>query len=181
MSEERKNPQVTIEMKNGGRIVIELYYDVAPNTVLNFVNLVNRGFYDGTVFHRVSPRFMIQGGCPDGTGSGGPGYSIKGEFSANGFENDLSHNRGVISMARAQHPDSAGSQFFIMTADSPGLDTAYASFGRVIDGMDVIDRIAAQDGPNIDGATVRPNEEQVMQCVTVETFGEYYDTPTTVG
>ncbi|MFQ9615087.1 MAG: peptidylprolyl isomerase, partial [Clostridium butyricum] len=136
-----KNPIVTITMENGGVIKAELYPEVAPNTVNNFVDLVNRGFYDGLIFHRVIPGFMIQGGCPEGTGTGGPGYSIKGEFTSNGFKNDLKHSKGVLSMARAMHPDSAGSQFFIMVADAPHLDGQYASFGKVIEGMDEADKI----------------------------------------
>ena len=137
------NPIVTIEMEDGGIIRAELYPEIAPNTVRNFISLVKKGFYDGVIFHRVIPGFMIQGGCPDGTGMGGPGYCIKGEFEANGIRNDLRHTRGVLSMARAQDMDSAGSQFFIMHKDSPHLDGQYAAFGMVIDGMDVVDEIAA--------------------------------------
>ena len=139
-----KNPIVTIEMENGGVIKAELYPEVAENTVNNFIHLINMGFYDDLIFHRVIPGFMIQGGCPEGTGMGGPGYSIKGEFSRNGFKNDLKHTRGVLSMARAMHPDSAGSQFFIMTSDAPHLDGQYASFGKVIEGLDVCDEIVNQ-------------------------------------
>ena len=136
-----KNPIVTIEMENGGVIKAELYPEIAPNTVRNFIDLINRGFYDGVMFHRVIPGFMIQGGCPEGTGMGGPGYSIKGEFSRNGFKNELKHKRGVLSMARTMIPDSAGSQFFIMVADAPHLDDQYASFGKVIEGLDIVHQI----------------------------------------
>ena len=137
------NPQVTIEMENGGVIKLELYPEIAPNTVNNFLSLVKSGFYDGTIFHRVIPGFMIQGGDPQGTGMGGPGYTIKGEFASNGVANPIRHTRGVISMARAQDPNSAGSQFFIMHADAPHLDGDYAAFGHVVEGMDVVDEIAA--------------------------------------
>ena len=137
-----KNPQVTIEMENGGKMVAELYPDVAPNTVNNFISLARKGFYDGLIFHRVIPGFMIQGGCPDGTGMGGPGWHIKGEFARNGVPNPIKHTRGVISMARAMDPNSAGSQFFIMHEDAPHLDGGYAAFGHVVAGMDVVDRIA---------------------------------------
>lgn len=167
------NPVVTIEMENGNLIKVELYPEVAPNTVNNFISLVQKGFYDGTIFHRVIPGFMIQGGDPEGTGMGGPGYSIKGEFKANGFDNDLKHSRGVISMARSQHPDSAGSQFFIMVADAPHLDRQYAAFGKVIDGMDEVDRIVSVDRNRND----RPNEEQKMKKVTVDTHGIDYPEP----
>lgn len=136
------NPIVTIVMEDGGEIQIELFPEIAPNTVRNFVSLVSKGFYDGTIFHRVIPGFMIQGGDPDGRGTGGPGYSIKGEFSMNGFQNDLKHTRGVISMARAMNPNSAGSQFFLMVEDAPHLDGQYAAFGHVVEGMDVVDEIA---------------------------------------
>ena len=168
-----KNPIVTIKMQSGKEIKIELYPEIAPNTVNNFVSLVNKGFYDGIIFHRVIPGFMIQGGDPEGQGFGGPGYSIKGEFSYNGFENNLKHTRGVISMARSQHPDSAGSQFFIMVDDAPHLDGQYAAFGKVIDGMEECDDIVSaktnfQDKPLID---------RVMEKVTVETFGEEYPQP----
>ena len=157
----------TLTMENGGVITIELMPEYAPNTAYNFIELANSGFYDGVIFHRVIEGFMIQGGDPTGTGMGGPGYSIKGEFSANGYENDLPHERGVISMARAQDPDSAGSQFFIMHADAPYLDGQYAAFGRVTDGMDVVDAIAttATDGSD------RPLEDQVIKSIRVETFG----------
>ncbi len=168
-----QNPIVTIEMQDGGIIKAELYPDIAPNTVKNFVSLVKKGFYDGLEFHRVIPGFMIQGGCPLGTGTGGPGYSIKGEFSMNNFKNDLKHSRGVLSMARAQHPDSAGSQFFIMHADAPHLDGAYASFGKVTEGIEVVDKIASVDTDWSDHPTLR----QIMKKVTVETFGEDYPEP----
>ena len=162
------NPVVTFEMANGDVIKAELYPEIAPNTVNNFVSLVNKGFYDGLIFHRVISGFMIQGGCPDGTGMGGPGYSIKGEFKQNGFANDLKHEPGVLSMARAMHPDSAGSQFFIMHKTSPHLDGAYAAFGKVTEGMDVVNKIAETATDYSD----RPLEEQKMKKVTVETFGE---------
>ena len=137
------NPIVTIEMENGDIMKAELYPEIAPNTVNNFISLIKSGYYDGLIFHRVIKGFMIQGGCPDGTGMGGPGYDIKGEFSQNGFKNDLKHTEGVLSMARAMHPDSAGSQFFIMHEDAPHLDGQYAAFGKVVSGMDVVDRIAS--------------------------------------
>ena len=162
-----KNPIVTITMENGGVIKAELYPEVAPNTVNNFVDLVNRGFYDGLIFHRVIPGFMIQGGCPEGTGMGGPGYSIKGEFTSNGFKNDLKHTKGVLSMARTMDPDSAGSQFFIMVANAPHLDGQYASFGKVIEGMEVADKIVAQKTDMYD----RPYEDQVIKSVTVDLQG----------
>lgn len=168
-----KNPIVTITMANGKQIKIELYPSVAPNTVNNFVSLVNKGFYNGLCFHRVIKGFMIQGGCPKGNGTGGPGYSIKGEFKQNGFANDLAHERGVISMARAMNPDSAGSQFFIMHEDAPHLDGAYAAFGKVIDGMNVVDEIADEYTDYSD----RPYSAQVMKSVTVDTFGESYPEP----
>ena len=171
-----QNPVVTITMKDGGVIKVELYPDKAPNTVNNFISLVNHNFYDGLIFHRVISGFMIQGGDPEGTGMGGPGYSIKGEFSQNRFNNDLKHERGVISMARSMMPDSAGSQFFIMHQDAPHLDGAYAAFGKVIEGMDVVDRIAGTATDYSD----RPREDQVMETVTVETFGQKYDEPETV-
>ena len=162
-----KNPIITMTMENGGVIKAELYPEIAPNTVKNFVDLVNRGFYDGLIFHRVIPGFMIQGGCPEGTGMGGPGYSIKGEFTSNGFKNDLKHSKGVLSMARAMHPDSAGSQFFIMVANAPHLDGQYASFGKVIEGMEVADKIVAQKTDMYD----RPYEDQVIKSVTVDLQG----------
>ena len=162
------NPKITITMKNGGSIQVELYPEVAPNTVMNFMSLASKGFYNGLVFHRVIRGFMIQGGCPNGTGMGGPGYSIKGEFRGNGVENRLRHERGVISMARSMMPNSAGSQFFIMHQDAPHLDGQYAAFGRVIAGMDVVDAIAAQRTNAMD----KPLEPQVMESVTVEWDGE---------
>ena len=171
-----QNPIATITMKGGKQIKIELYPDVAPNTVNNFISLANSGFYDGLIFHRVIRGFMIQGGCPKGLGTGGPGYTIAGEFRQNGFTNDLKHTRGVISMARAMHPNSAGSQFFIMHADSPHLDGAYAAFGQVIEGIEVVDEIADQYTDYSD----RPYEAQVMQSVRVETFGQQYPTPVKV-
>ena len=164
---------VTIRMESGDEIEIELYPDTAPNTVNNFISLVKSGFYDGTIFHRVIPGFMIQGGDPQGTGRGGPGYSIKGEFAANGFPNGLKHERGVISMARTADPNSAGSQFFIMVAAAPHLDGQYAAFGRVISGMDVVDRIVSVRRTAQD----RPVEDQRMAKVTVEQFGVEYPDP----
>ena len=170
-----KNPIVTFEMENGGKIVAELYPEIAPNTVANFVTLVQQGFYDGLIFHRVIPGFMIQGGDPQGTGMGGPGYSIKGEFARNGFkQNNLKHTRGVLSMARAQPMDSAGSQFFIMHKDAPHLDGQYAAFGCVMDGMDVVDRIANQPRNMM---TNKPKKDQVMVKVTVDTQGVEYPEP----
>ena len=163
-------PVATLEMQDGGVITLELYPEVAPNTVANFIELANAGFYDGLIFHRVIEGFMIQGGDPTGTGMGGPGYSIRGEFAANGVENGLSHERGVISMARAQHPDSAGSQFFVMHRDGAYLDGQYAAFGRVIEGMDVVDAIAT----TATGANDRPLEDQVIQTITVDTHGVEY-------
>ena len=171
MSEQ--NPIVTIEMENGGIIKAELYPETAPNSVNNFISLVNKGFYDGIIFHRVIAGFMIQGGDPRGIGIGGPGYSIRGEFEANGFKNDLKHSRGVLSMARAMDPDSAGSQFFIMHEDAPHLDGQYAAFGKVIEGMDVVDAIAAVRTDYND----RPRTPQKMKKVTVETFGVSYPEP----
>lgn len=167
------NPIVTFEMENGDIMKAELYPEIAPNTVNNFISLVNKGFYDGLIFHRVIRGFMIQGGCPNGTGMGGPGYSIKGEFSQNGFKNDLAHEEGVLSMARAMHPDSAGSQFFIMHQKSPHLDGAYAAFGKITEGMDVVNKIAETATDYSD----RPLDPQVMKKVTVETFGEEYGEP----
>ena len=167
------NPIVKIEMENGGVITAELYPEIAPNTVANFVNLIENNFYDGLIFHRVIPGFMIQGGCPNGTGMGGPGYSIKGEFSGNGFANDLKHDRGVLSMARAMDPNSAGSQFFIMHEVAPHLDGQYAAFGKVIEGMDVVDAIAETRTDWND----RPRSEQRMKKVTVDTFGVDYPAP----
>ena len=168
-----QNPVVTFEMENGDVIKAELYPEVAPNTVNNFISLVKKGFYNGLIFHRVINGFMIQGGCPQGTGTGGPGYSIKGEFSQNGVQNDLAHTPGVLSMARAMHPDSAGSQFFIMHKTSPHLDGAYAAFGKVIEGLDVVDKIATTRTDFRD----RPMEPQVMKSVTVDTFGVDYPEP----
>ena len=170
------NPVVTFEMENGGVIKAELYPEIAPNTVNNFLSLVNKGFYNGLCFHRVIEGFMIQGGCPDGNGMGGPGYSIRGEFAQNGFSNDLKHAPGVLSMARAMHPDSAGSQFFIMHKTSPHLDGAYAAFGKVIEGMDIVNQIAQTPTDFRD----RPMEPQVMKSVTAETFGTEYPEPETV-
>ena len=167
------NPIVTIEMENGDIIKAELYPEVAPNTVNNFISLVKNKFYDGVIFHRVIRGFMIQGGDPQGIGVGGPGYSIKGEFKMNGVPNDLKHTRGVLSMARAMDPNSAGSQFFIMVEDAPHLDNQYAAFGRVITGMDVCDRIVATR-TNFRDMPLKP---QVMKSVTVETFGESFDEP----
>jgi len=168
-----KNPVVTITMENGGVIKAELYPEIAPNTVNNFIDLINRGFYDGLIFHRVIPGFMIQGGDPEGNGMGGPGYSIKGEFSRNGFKNELKHTKGVLSMARTMDPNSAGSQFFIMVEDAPHLDGQYASFGKVIEGMEVAYEIVNAKTDYSD----RPYEDQVMKSMTVETFGETYSEP----
>lgn len=168
-----QNPIVTFEMENGDLIKAELYPEIAPNTVNNFISLVNKGFYNGLIFHRVIKGFMIQGGCPQGIGTGGPGYTIKGEFSQNGFDNPLKHTPGVLSMARAMHPDSAGSQFFIMHQTSPHLDGAYAAFGKVTEGMDAVNAIAETDTDFRD----RPMEPQVMKSVTVETFGVDYPEP----
>ncbi len=167
------NPIVTIEMNDDSIIKVELYPEIAPNTVNSFISLVKSGFYNGTIFHRVIPGFMIQGGDPDGTGMGGPGYNIKGEFTMAGFDNALKHTRGVLSMARAQHPHSAGSQFFLMVEDSPHLDGQYASFGKVIEGIEVCDKIVATPRNRQD----RPNEEQAMKNVTVDTFGVEYPAP----
>lgn len=168
-----ENPIVTITMENNEEIMIELYPDIAPNTVANFVSLVEDGFYDGLIFHRVIPGFMIQGGDPEGTGTGGPGYSIPGEFSSNGFENDLVHERGVLSMARSSHPDSAGSQFFIMTENSPHLDGEYAAFGQVTEGMDAVDTIVTEERGEAD----KPLEDQTMKSVEVDTKGYDYPEP----
>ena len=167
------NPQVTITMENDDKIVLELYPEIAPNTVKNFLSLVNKGYYNGLCFHRVIYGFMIQGGCPEGTGMGGPGYTIKGEFCGNGFKNDLNHTEGVISMARAMNPDSAGSQFFIMHKNAPHLDGSYAAFGKVIEGMDVVNAIAECDTDFRD----KPLDPQVMKTVTAETFGAEYGEP----
>lgn len=168
-----KNPVVTIEMEDGKVIKAELYPEIAPNTVNNFISLINQKFYDGLIFHRVINGFMLQGGCPDGNGMGGPGYSIKGEFNQNGFTNQLKHTEGVLSMARAMHPNSAGSQFFIMHKNSPHLDGSYAAFGKVIEGMDVVNAIADVRTDYND----RPMKEQKMKSVTVDTFGETYPEP----
>ncbi len=166
------NPIVTIKT-NKGTMKVELYPEVAPNTVNNFISLVKSGFYDGTIFHRVIPGFMIQGGDPEGTGMGGPDYSIKGEFSGNGFKNDLKHTKGVISMARSMRPNSAGSQFFIMVADAPHLDGQYASFGKLTEGQEVADSIVASKRDYMD----RPYDDCIMEEVTVETFGTEYPDP----
>ena len=168
-----KNPEITITMENGDVIRAELYPEIAPNTVKNFISLANKGFYDGLIFHRVIEGFMIQGGCPQGTGTGGPGYSIKGEFSQNGFQNDLKHTEGVLSMARSMMPNSAGSQFFIMHKTSPHLDGAYAAFGKVVEGMDVVNKIAETRTDYSD----RPLKEQKIKSMTAETFGEEYGEP----
>jgi len=166
-------PIVTIEMEDGGVMKAELYPDVAPNTVNNFIALVKSGFYDGLIFHRVIPGFMIQGGDPEGTGMGGPGWSIKGEFRQNGVKNDLIHARGVLSMARAMDPDSAGSQFFIMVDDAPHLDGGYAAFGKVIEGMETADAIVSAERDWND----RPKKDQRMKKVTVDTQGVDYPAP----
>ena len=171
-----QNPTVTFTMENGDVMVAELYPEIAPNTVNNFISLVKKGFYDGLIFHRVIAGFMIQGGDPEGTGMGGPGYSIKGEFSHNGFENNLRHTKGVLSMARSMHPDSAGSQFFIMHENSPHLDGEYAAFGKLTQGLDVLDKIAVIGTDWND----RPVVPQVLKTVTVDTFGVDYDEPETV-
>lgn len=167
------NPVVTITMKNGDVMKAELYPEIAPNTVNNFISLVQKGFYDGLIFHRVISGFMIQGGDPQGTGMGGPGYSIKGEFAMNGVRNDLKHTRGVLSMARSMMPNSAGSQFFIMHANAPHLDGQYAAFGKVVEGLDVVDKIASVRT----GWQDKPVEEQKIQSMTVELFGETYPEP----
>ena len=170
---EKNNPIVTIETNRDGVIKVELYPDIAPNTVNNFISLIEDGFYDGLTFHRVIPGFMIQGGCPDGTGMGGPGYSIKGEFSGNGVDNSLNHTRGILSMARSMNPNSAGSQFFIMVKDSPHLDGQYAAFGKVTSGMEICDAIVNSPRNNND----QPNEPQVMVSVTVDKQGVDYEAP----
>jgi len=167
------NPLVTIEMQNGDIIKLELYPEIAPNTVKNFISLVKKGYYDGLIFHRVIKGFMIQGGCPDGTGMGGPGYSIKGEFSSNRFPNNLTHTAGVISMARSQMPNSAGSQFFLMHKDSPHLDGSYAGFGKITEGMEVVNKIADTKT----GYSDAPVEPQVIKKLTVDLFGVEYDEP----
>ena len=167
------NPIVTITMENGDVMKAELYPEIAPNTVNNFISLVKKGYYDGLIFHRVIRGFMIQGGCPQGTGMGGPGYCIKGEFSQNGFKNDLAHTPGVLSMARAMAPDSAGSQFFIMHKNSPHLDGAYAAFGKVTEGLDIVDKIAGVQTDYSD----RPLTPQKIKSMTVDTFGVEYPEP----
>lgn len=171
-----QNPIVTITMNTGDVMKAELYPETAPNTVNNFISLIKKGFYDGVGFHRIIEGFTIQGGDPDGNGMGGPGYSIKGEFTSNGFKNDLKHSKGVLSMARTQIPDSAGSQFFIMHADAPHLDGEYAAFGKLTEGFDVLDKIATTATDWSD----RPRTPQVMESVTVETFGTDYDEPETL-
>ena len=168
-----QNPIVTITMENGDVMKLELYPDVAPQSVCNFISLIQKGFYDGLIFHRVINGFMIQGGCPDGNGMGGPGYSIRGEFAQNGFQNDLKHTEGVLSMARSMMPNSAGSQFFIMHKNSPHLDGSYAAFGKIIEGMDVVNKIAEVATDFSD----RPLKKQMMKTVTVDTFGENYPEP----
>ena len=168
-----QNPIVTFVMESGDTFKAELYPDIAPQSVNNFISLISKGFYNGLIFHRVIPGFMIQGGDPEGTGMGGPGYSIKGEFSSNGFKNDLKHTKGVLSMARSMMPDSAGSQFFIMHETSPHLDGQYAAFGKITEGQEVVDAIAVTDTDYND----RPRTPQVMKIVTVETFGVEYPEP----
>lgn len=172
----QNNPIVTIEMENGDVIKAELYPEIAPNTVNNFISLVKKGFYNNLTFHRVIYGFMIQGGCPTGTGTGGPGYGIYGEFAQNGFQNDLKHEEGVLSMARAMMPNSAGSQFFIMHKNSPHLNGAYAAFGKVIEGFENVQKIAEVPVDRAD----RPREDQIMKSVTVETFGTFYPEPKTM-
>lgn len=167
------NPVVTITMSTGKVIKAELYPEIAPNTVNNFISLIKKEFYNGLIFHRVIENFMIQGGCPEGSGMGGPGYGIKGEFSSNGFDNNLKHAAGVLSMARSQMPNSAGSQFFIMHKDSPHLDGSYAAFGQVIEGMEVVNEIATCSTAAMD----RPVAEQRIESMTVETHGEEYPEP----
>ncbi len=167
------NPIVTIEMENGDKIKAELYPDIAPVSVNNYISLIKKNYYDGLIFHRVIQGFMIQGGCPDGTGMGGPSYQIKGEFSSNGVENTLKHSEGVLSMARSMQPDSAGSQFFIMHKNSPHLDGSYAAFGKVIEGMDIVNKIADTKTDYSD----RPVEEQRIKSMTVDTFGVDYPEP----
>lgn len=169
-----KNPLVTMLLENGDMMKIELYPEIAPESVRNFVYLINKGFYNGLIFHRVIAGFMIQGGCPRGVGTGGPGYSIKGEFSRNGFKNDLKHTRGVLSMARSMLPNSAGSQFFIMHKDSPHLDGSYAAFGKVIEGIEVVDKIATVATDYND----KPLNNIIIKSVEVELFGEEYQLPT---
>jgi peptidyl-prolyl cis-trans isomerase B (cyclophilin B) len=166
----KSNPKITIEMEYGEIINAELYPDIAPNTVNNIISLIKKGFYDGISFHRIIPGFMIQGGCPLGTGTGGPGYCIKGEFTTNGWVNDLNHDRGVLSMARTAIPDSAGSQFFIMVAKAPHLDGNYASFGKVITGMETVDKIANSKKDSFD----KPLQPQIIKSITVDTFDVVY-------
>jgi len=173
--ENMKNPVITITMDNGDVMKAELYPEIAPNTVNNFISLINKGFYNGLIFHRVINGFMIQGGCPEGSGMGGPGYSIKGEFSQNGATNAFKHSEGVLSMARAMNPNSAGSQFFIMHKASPHLDGSYAAFGKITEGMDIVNKIADVKTDYND----RPLNEQKIQSMTVETFGEEYPEPET--
>lgn len=168
-----KNPEITITMEDGSVIRAELYPEIAPNTVANFISLAKKSYYDGLIFHRVIKGFMLQGGCPQGTGTGDPGYSIKGEFAQNGFTNDLKHTEGVLSMARAAMPNSAGSQFFIMHKNSPHLDGAYAAFGKVVEGIEVVNTIAETRTDRSD----RPMKEQKIQSITVDTFGEEYPEP----
>ncbi len=168
-----KNPVITIEMESGKKIIAELYPEIAPNTVNNFISLIGKGFYDGLTFHRVIYGFMLQGGCPDGNGMGGPGYAIKGEFSYNGFKNDLKHTEGVLSMARSMMPDSAGSQFFIMHKSAPHLDGQYAAFGKVTEGMDVVNEIAEVDTDFSD----KPLDPQTIKSIKVNTFGVDYPEP----
>ena len=168
-----QNPIVTITMENGDVMKAELYPEIAPTSVNNFISLINKGFYNGLIFHRVIRGFMIQGGCPEGTGMGGPGYCIKGEFAANGFKNDLKHTKGVLSMARAMAPNTGGSQFFIMHETSPHLDGSYAAFGKVIEGLDIVDKIAGTRTDYND----RPLEDQKIASITVDTFGEVYPEP----
>lgn len=172
-NEKKEKPIVTIEMYTGEKIIVELYPNIAPNTVDNFVSLINQGYYNGLNFHRVIPNFMIQGGDPNGNGSGGPGYGIEGEFEANGIKNDLKHTRGVISMARSQDPNSAGSQFFIMVADTESLDGEYAGFGKVTEGMEVVDKIVSTKT----NANDKPWEPQTIKTVTVDLLGETYNEP----
>ena len=168
-----QNPIVTITMENGDVMKLELYPEIAPVSVNNFISLINKNFYDGLIFHRVIRGFMLQGGDPEGTGCGGPGYSIKGEFAANGFENNLKHTEGVLSMARSMNPNSAGSQFFIMHKNAPHLDGSYAAFGKIIEGMDVVNKIAEVPTDYSD----RPLADQKMKSVVVDTFGVSYDEP----
>lgn len=170
------NPVITFNIKDKGVIKAELYPEIAPNTVRNFISLVSKGYYNGLIFHRVIPGFMIQGGCPEGTGMGGPDYCIKGEFTSNGFRNDLKHTKGVLSMARTMDPDSAGSQFFMMTSDAPHLNGQYAAFGKVIEGIEIADKIVKSKKDQRD----KPLEDQVMEEVTVETFGVTYEEPETL-